>query len=386
MMGRMLSIADYGLITALIALTTVIRAPIATFTMLISRKISKYIVTKNTGDFTHLYYTINTKGLLVVSTLLLLLLFFIEPIQIFYKIEDREHIYLIIVMVILVFPEAVNNAYLQGLQYFKWLSSTIMLGSIIKIIAAIVLVWFGFGVSGALSGIIIATVIMFIIIYKVLKPQLQRGKYSTYSGSHVSFKSALPVMFANSAFILMTQLDMILVKYYFTEQEVGLYAAASILGKAVMYLPGSIAIALFPMVAENHVDRKSSSSLLIQSVFIATLLCLIGALIYYLMSDYIITMFYGPSYHEAGKILQYYGFAIFPMALVMVAEYYLIAKEQVLFAYIFAVIAPLQLLAIYFYHDELLNIVIIMGISGVLLVIIGYGVLLRSYVRDKQTA
>ena len=73
------------------------------------------------------------------------------------------------------------------------------------------------------------------------------------------------------------------------------------------------------------------------------------------------------------------------MALVMVAEHFLIAMGQVLFAYLFAVVAPLQLLAIYFYHETLLNVIIILGVSGALLVIIGYSLLWRNYKNGKQT-
>ena len=382
-MGRMLSLEEYGLFSALIALTVVMRAPLGTFTMLISRKVSGYRVSQKIGDLTHLFFIVNIKGFLVASSLILFVLFFIDNIKIFLKVEDSEYIYLIAVLILLSFPEAINNAYLQGLQYFKWLSATYAMGSTLRTIVAVVLVWFGLGVSGALYGIIIATVIMFIFIYRILKPQLHSGKNSPHSNAHYILKSALPVLFANSVFILMTQLDMILVKYYFTEQEAGLYAAASILGKAVMYLPGSIAIALFPMVAENHVDGKSSINLLMQSVITTVLLCSVGALLYYFMGDFIISFLYGRDYQEAGKILKYYGFAILPMALVLVAEYYLIAMGQVLFAYLFAVIAPLQLLAIYLFHDELLHIVIIMGISGFLLVIIGYGMLWRAHTHNK---
>jgi len=384
-MGRMLTVEEYGLFTALMALMMVTGAPLGTLTMVVSRKVSAYRVNQKTGDLTHLFYTINLKALLVVLALLLLALFFIETVQFFLKVESREHLYLLAVLIVISFPQSINNAYLQGMQYFKWLSASGALGVLFKIISAVLLIWMGFGVSGALGGVVISAAIMLIFTYTILHPQLQNGKDSHYDTEHLSFKSALPVLLANTAFVVMTQVDMILVKYYFTEQDAGLYAAASILGKAVMYLPGSIAVALFPMVAENHADGKSSAHLLIQAVGITLLLCGIGAFFYYFLGDSIIILLYGSAYQEAGEILKYYGFAILPMALVMVAERYLIAMGQVLFVYLFAVIAPLQLIAIYFYHETLFDIIIILGISGSLLVIIGYGLLWRTYKNGKQT-
>jgi len=384
-MGRMLTVEEYGLFTALMALMMVTGAPLGTLTMVVSRKVSAYRVNQRKGDLTHLFYTINLKALLVVLALLLLALFFIESVQFFLKVESREHLYLLTVLIVISFPQAINNAYLQGMQYFKWLSASGALGVLFKIISAVLLIWLGFGVSGALGGVVMSAAIMLVFTYIILHPQLQNGKENSYSKSHLSFKSALPVLLANTAFVVMTQVDMILVKYYFTEQDAGLYAAASILGKAVMYLPSSIAIALFPMVAENHADGKSSAHLLIQAVGITVLLCGTGAFFYYFFGDFIITTLYGAAYQEAGEILKYYGFAILPMALVMVAEYFLIAMGQVLFAYLFAIVAPLQLLAIYLYHETLLQIVTILGVSGLLLAVTGYGLLWRTYKNGKQT-
>jgi O-antigen/teichoic acid export membrane protein len=195
----------------------------------------------------------------------------------------------------------------------------------------------------------------------------------------LSFAPALPILIANTAFAAMTQLDMVLVNYYFPPHEAGLYAAASIIGKAVMYLPSGIAMALFPMVAENNARDQSSAHLLLQAVGLTALLCTAGAVFYLLLGEWIIGILYGPSYEGSGEILRIFGFAILPMAMVMVAEYFLMAKGRVLFAYLSAIIAPLELTAIYFWHDSLQSVVIIMGVSGLLLAILGYGMLWPAF-------
>jgi hypothetical protein len=70
------------------------------------------------------------------------------------------------------------------------------------------------------------------------------------------------------------------------------------------------------------------------------------------------------------------------MALVLVAERFLIAKGRVLFAYLFVLFAPLQLLAIHLFHDSLQMVVVVMGASGLLLVVLGYGLMWRVYRRS----
>jgi O-antigen/teichoic acid export membrane protein len=143
-------------------------------------------------------------------------------------------------------------------------------------------------------------------------------------------------------------------------------------------------MALFPMVAENHADGKSSAHLLLQAVVITALLCTIGAFFYYYFSDLIVVLLYGENYRSAGEILKYFGFAMVPMALILVAENFLIAMGKVIFAYLFVILTPFQLLAIYYFHDSMLDIVIILGISGIILTIFGYGLLWRTFRNGKE--
>jgi len=378
-MGRMLSVSEYGIFSALMAMIVVIGAPMATLSMIISRRVSTYRSEQDNGKLGYLFYWINRKLLLIAVVLIVLVVFNIKPLQNFLLIEKSAHLYLLLIILLIAFPQAVNNAYLQGLQYFKWLSVSGVLATLLKIIIAVILIYFGLGVAGALGGVIFSTFIILILTYVVLRPSLSKNNASISNTTHLLFKSAMPVLLANVAFAVMTQIDMVLVKYYFSEQEVGIYAAASILGKAVMYLPGGIAMALFPMVAENHASGKSSAHLMFQAVGVTALLSLTGALFYYFFADSIIVLLYGNDYKEAANVLKYFGFAILPMALIMVAEHFLIAMGRVLFTYLFMVVAPLQLIAIYYYHDTLLDIVAVLSISGIILVVSGYGLLWRTF-------
>ncbi len=382
-MGRMLSVAEYGTLTALMAIMMLIGAPLSTLSMVVSRKVSAYRSDEYANHRAYLFYMVNKKILLLAMVFVIPVLFYLESIQHFLAIEKNVYLYLLFTIMIIAFPQAVNYAYLQGLQYFKWLSVSGVLATLLKIVIAVVLIYEGFGVSGALGGVVISSLIILVLVYVVLRPSLGRRSSKPSSKTRLSYRAAVPVLLANVAFAVMTQIDMVLVKHYFLEQDAGLYAAASILGKAVMYLPGGIALALFPMVAENHSDGKSSAHLLIQAFSITAILCTIGALFYYYFSDSIITLLYGESYRPAAEILKYFGFAMLPMALIMVAEHFLIAMGRVMFAYLFMVVAPLQLIAIYYYHDTLLNMVVIMAISGITLVLVGYGLLWRTYINGK---
>jgi O-antigen/teichoic acid export membrane protein len=379
LMGRMLSTQEYGLFSAMMALFTVFAAPLGTLMMVISRRVSEYRARQDSGSVTHFYYSINIRTAVVGALILSVSLFFAPQIQSYLKAPSVIPVCLLVALLFLTFLPIINNAFLQGLQSFAWLSASGSLGVLLKIIFSVALVRLGYGVAGALGGTILASLAICLITYGALYDTLAEGQGKPFQTTHVSFKSALPVLVTNAAFAAMTQLDMVLVNYYFPPHEAGLYAAASILGKAVMYLPGGIAMALFPMVAENHARDESSAHLLFQSVGLTALLCGAGAIFYFLFGEWIIVLLYGESYQGAGDVLKLFGFAIFPMALVMVAVNFYIAEGRVLFAYLFVFVAPLQLTAFYFYHESLQMVVAVMGASGLILALLGYGLLWRAF-------
>ncbi|MBY0576496.1 MAG: oligosaccharide flippase family protein [Gallionellaceae bacterium] len=382
LMGRMLSTQEYGLFSAMMAFFAVFNTPLGTLMMVVSRKVSEYRARQDAGSISHFYYSINIRTAAIGALLLGIYLLFAPQVQSYLKAPSVIPVYLLGALLFLTFLPVINNAFLQGLQRFIWFSASGVLGVMLKIIFSVVLVWLGYGLTGAVGGVVLTSLAMWFITYGALYRPLARGRNKPYLAAHLSIRPALPVLTANAAFAAMTQLDMVLVNYYFPAHEAGLYAAASILGKAVMYLPGGFALALFPMVAENHTRGQSSAHLLLQAVGLTAVLCGAGAVFYFLFGEEIIVLLYGEDYRGAGEVLKFFGFAILPMALVMVAEYFLIAKGRVLFAYLFVFTAPLQLTAIYFYHDSLQMVVAVMGASGLLLAILGYGVLWREFRRS----
>jgi O-antigen/teichoic acid export membrane protein len=276
---------------------------------------------------------------------------------------------------------AVNSAFFQGLQNFICIAFLGVLAVVLKIFISGGLILAGLQLNGALLGIVGSLLLVLSIGTVMLINQLPDADIKVNFRLRLTiFKQSYPVFVAAIATAAMTQLDMVLVNWYFTAKEASLYAAASVLGKAILYLPGGLIVILFPMVSELKA-RGENGFRIFRQAFIATIICC-GAVstLYFFFSDFIINIFFGQRYDGAGNILKWYGFAILPMTLVLIAEHYLIAKGKVLFAWLFLAVAPLQILAIYFWHSQLLVVLLCMGIFGGLLALIGY---LFMYLESK---
>lgn len=376
-MGRMLSTGDYALFSAVMALYAVLSAPLSTLVLVISRKVSEYRSRDDTDNIAHFFKSVTRQAALGGIILAAVCVGCAEPIRDYLRAANASPVYVLAFMLFFTFPPLVNDGFLQGMQKFGWLGASATLRVLLKVLFSAAFVWTGFAVGGALMGTVAACVAGWAITLAPLRELGRRGTARKVA-RHLQLLPSLPVVAANVAFAAMTQIDVVMVNHYFPAHEAGLYAAASVLGKAVMYLPSGIALALYPMVAENHARNATSAHLLLQAAGMTALLCLGGAAFYGVAGNIVVRALYGADYAGAGDVLRHFGFAITPMALVMVAEYFVLAKGRLLFAYLFVVVAPLQIVAIHFFHQSLGQVVAIVAGSGLLLVLAGYGILWRA--------
>ena len=282
----------------------------------------------------------------------------------------------------------VTNAVLQGTQKFFFFALMTILSVASKIIICLILVKIGLGVLGALSGVLLSSVFIWVTNCLYIQRSYRTTKIRKNSSIEdwYSFKRFLPVLFANVAFLSMTQLDLVIVNSMFDPLTASSYAAAAVLGKAVLYLPGGVVLALFPIVAANHAASLSTFKLFNLAAIGTLLGCSLLALFYFCFSSLIIEMFYGEKFRFAADVLKWYGFAILPMSMVMVAEHFLIAKGRMLFAWLLTIIAPIQIAWIVFFETSVTGVVAVVGITGMFVWVFGYAVVFHteSYGRDEN--
>lgn len=378
-MGRILQPVEFALFSSIMALFMFFSAPMGAMSMLIVRKVSALRAHESLYLFKALFFRIN-KLLIIFSIVIFIFLWLGSSyIQRYLKVEGATPIALFSLILVFSFFTTACMAFMQGVQRFILLGILGLLGMLIKLLIGAGLVNLGFGVEGALLGVLLAMVLTFAlaipILFKSLPPQVS---YRSLHFNFPLFKRAIPVLIATTAYAAMTQLDMTLVNWYFPSDQAGLYAAASVFGKAVLYLPGGLILVFFPMVSEGHAKGENNFSLFCQAVLVNILACGTIAVVYWFFGDLIVSVMYGENYKGAGEILRWYGMAILPLTVVVIAEQYLIARGQVLFAWIFLLMLPIELLAINTWHSELWMILMFMGFFGFLLALIGFGLMWRS--------
>ena len=374
-MGRMLSPKEYGLMNALLALFVIMVVPVAPLFTVITHKTAEYKALGDLAAIHDLHRKMSRRVILAGLCGLVLFLILSPYLRDYLHMSSIVPIVIIGMSLIAALSYPVNLAVLQGVQDYTWLGILSSLGGPAKFLFTVLFVWAGFGVSGVMAGMVASGLLLWSMSYFPTGRHLIHVKGSNGAAEHVSFTDAIPVFLAVFAFTLLTQADMVLVNRYFTAQDAaGIYASAAVLGKAVMYIPGAIVLALFPMVSEQYALNRGSRHLLFKALIMTMAISGSGAVFFYLFPVSIIGVVYGNQYTEAASILKYYGLAMLPMALLMVLMNYLIAREKNLFSYIMIVGALLEIFAIILFHDSLMQIVLIMLTAGTLLLMTGIAI------------
>lgn len=372
-MGRVLGPADFALFSAASALIMFIVSPLYAMFMIISRRVTILRVHLHFHALRRFYWRSGVAVLVAGVALIPVIFVFSADVQGLLKSPSITVVWILAAIVIFSALFLINNAFFQGEQRFALLGGAGVALAILKIPLGLLGVELGYGVEGALLGLMLAAAITWLI-----GVALHQGRYVGHSIAPqttlkgITLTDVWPVLLANVLFAAMTQLDMVLVNWFFAAEDAGQYAAVSVLGKAVLYLSGGIVLSLFPMVAEKHTQNTSTTYMLRQAITLVALFSGALAFLYWLIGRWLVLVFYGEHFAVAGELLRWYGFAIMPMALVMVAEYYLLAKGRLLFVWLFLLIAPIQILAISVWHANLMQVIWVIGLSGGALAAVGF--------------
>ena len=372
-MGRVLGPADFALFSAASALIMFIVSPLNAMFMIISRRVTILRVHLHFDALRRFYWRSSVAVLVAGVALMPVMFVFSTDLQGLLKSPSVTVVWILVAIVLFSALFLINNAFFQGEQRFALLGGAGVALAILKIPLGLLGVKLVYGVEGALLGLMLAAAITWLI-----GVALHQGRYVGHAIApqttikDITLADVWPVLLANVLFAAMTQLDMVLVNWFFSAEDAGQYAAVSVLGKAVLYLSGGVVLSLFPMVAEKHTQDISTTHMLRQAVVLVALFSGTLAFLYWLIGRWLVLVFYGEHFTVAGELLRWYGFAIMPMALVMVAEYYLLAKGQLLFVWLFLVIAPIPILAISVWHANLIQVIWMIGVSGGVLAAVGF--------------
>lgn len=376
-LGRLLGPSNYGELASLISLSGLL----AVFPISFSLAVIKYVSASKTKEDKVVLISWLKRKILQLSIVFSILLALISPlIRSFLHINNVEYIFAIALSFIFSLSGFYSRSILQGLLKFKETIISLLVENTTKLVFSVLLVYLGYQVGGAMVAFIISAVIGWYTGNIYLK-SYEEKKVNMPSNIKTISLYSIPIVVQSIALTSLYSSDLVLVKHFFSSHDAGIYAAFSTLGKIIYFGAAPIGAVMFPLVSQTYSSGRDYRKIFLYS-FITTLALAVSILIaYWLFPQFAIRLLYGEAYLEAANLLFWFGIfiALFTLSSLIINLHLSVGRTKVVVLPVLASAA--QILAIWFYHNSLFDVIIIsVSITALLL---GLLLLYSSYYEKK---
>lgn len=353
LMGRLLGPASYGELSAffsLIGLLSVV--PLSFGTVII-----KFVASSKNEQETAAYLKWFTKPVFYMSVILALGTALFSPFLANYlNTPHTLGIILIAVSFLFGLPAYLYRSVLQGLIKFHLVVIGLISETGMKLVAGVLFVMLGFGVMGAMVGLVIAIITGWLAGFFFLKHYREIQTTEKVHTKNI-FNFTLPVLIQTVAMTSLMTIDLVLVKHFFSSFEAGIFAAVSTLGKIILFASAPVSTVMFPLVAKRYVAGEKYVSMFLLSIG-ATAAVVSGViLMYFLFPQLVLSLLYGEKYFAGiGLLVPYALFTGFLALCGLFINFFLSVNHNkvVIFPLVAAV---LQLIGINLFHQTITQVV-----------------------------
>jgi O-antigen/teichoic acid export membrane protein len=368
-MGRMLGPSSYSELTSLISLFYIFGVP----SLAIQTVITKYAATfKAKGEYgkvsfllfrslrkLSVYAGIGFLGFAAGSGLL----------ASFLKISSVVPVIILGAVVVIGIIIPVGRGALQGFQNFGLLGINMTVDAFLRLLLAVILVYLGLGVSGAIGAQVISGIVALAILVIPLR-FLYGEKQDPDINAKEIYKYLWPVIISLLCFNMLTQMDIVLVKHFFHPVEAGYYSGAAMMGRIVLFLPLAMATVMFPKVTEASTLNRDPRSILVKSLLAVAVLCGLVTVAFFVAPALVISASYGAKFVSSAPLVGPFGVAMTFFALLNLLIYYHLSIHRFEFLYALVGMTVMQLAALWFFHSSLAQVITIMAGNGLILCVI----------------
>ena len=368
-LGRYLKVIDYGIFNAVNSLSLVV----ITFVAVIPYVVSKYLVRyQDDIDFRNILLQ-KIKFAVLFSNLLLFAFLFIlaNHIRLFLKIDSLTPIYIFIFLILLNVIYTLYDSILQGLRMYVTHAMQSAVLTLFRLLLILVLVvYMGHSYNAALLSQIFATIIVLVFIYVISRKTTRVTNNNIHIPREIykeMFHYSIPVAITWGILIIISYMDIPLVKHFFNEYQAGIYSSASIIGKIGFFLPTVLLHAFFPEVINNDKLGKSSIPLLAFMLGITFVICSSYVLVVFFFKEILITLLFGEKYLLAGEYLTKITIFMSIVGVITVLFNFFLAKEIYYYLYVSMIVMILGSLSFFFVQmtspNDVLNIFLYVSAS-----------------------
>lgn len=372
--SRRLGPADYGALVSMLALLGLIAIPSQAIQIVVAKQTT---VEELAGRFDRLSAFVLKMSLVmtVAGGLVWLLMAVGQSFLVsFFHLKSSGPILAVGFTGLVMFMIPIMRGAQQGLQKFNQLGVNLLCDGVVRLGLGSLLLITGLGVAGGVTasglGGLGALLLAWLVLPEVRKA---KGMWQHRFGFNQVMSYALSVLFAFGGYTALSTLDVLMVKHFFVPETAGYYAAASMVGKAFLFLPFAFAHVLFPKVSSSHASGQNSIKLLIRALIYTAVILLVGVAAVWWLAALVVDTLFGSDFlnEQTLQLVKLFALAITPLAITYILIQYYLATHNNRLAILLMIDIPLFFTGLLLFHASLEQVLLVVGINHLCLFIAG---------------
>ncbi len=185
----------------------------------------------------------------------------------------------------------------QGFKRFDLMGVTLVIEQVLRILFAVIFVSIGFQAIGAIGGSTLGFMLTVPAAYLIFRKSGLSLKFSRadFNDFKKILRFSIPISVTALAAAVLGYVDVILLGYYLSPVEVGIYSAASPTSRVVLAFSTALYATLIPEISGLKA-RKEIKKYYLHSVGMSLLVLVPVTLVSLMLSEFIITLLFGAAY------------------------------------------------------------------------------------------
>jgi len=240
---------------------------------------------------------------------------------------------------------------LQGKQMFNKVGVFSVILPAIKCAVGSLLIVIGLRFNWVLVAIMFGSILSMAFGFTSLKGNIDFSeKTANYSEVSPVFGFLIFTLISSLILVFYNNIDILLVRRYFSEYDVGIYSCSALFGKIILYIPAILTTIMFPKAAQNSRDK----SILFKTLGYSFLISFAASAILYLLRSFVIKIIMGAEFESAGDYILPLIAEILPLVLITVLVNFLIARSDKWFVTLACVISVAFIVTVaHFFHSDI---------------------------------
>jgi O-antigen/teichoic acid export membrane protein len=264
-------------------------------------------------------------------------------------------------------PLGTKRGGLQGTCKFASLSWNLILETVVKLVGAVLFIKMGYGVNGAVAAVSLSVLLAY--FFPAVPAEL---KVLRRTGARASLREGVQAIVFFAGQVIINNVDILLVKHFFNNDQAGLYAAISLVGRVLYLASWSVVSAMFPVSAGADQESENSTVLVVPLVIVLLIsICFIVGLGAF--PEPVLRATFGPGFQMSADMhallsLRAAATGTYSIAVVLMA--YEMSRKIANTGWVQLGISGAVILGIQVLHSDLREVVVVQLVLMVLLLVI----------------